>query len=84
MPIIPSEHALVRMRERGATLEEVEETIELGYQQQRQDGQSTFKKCFDYCREHGGVYCHLKHVTVHAIYEHPNWIVKTVIVEYSK
>ncbi len=82
MPIIPSDHARERMRDRGATLEEVEETIELGTQT-KEDGEDVFRKSFDFGRKHDGKYYRLKHLKVYAVFEHPNWIVKTVIVKYS-
>ncbi len=84
MPILISKHALKRMGERGATQEEVEETIELGYQQTKPNNHSVFHQGFDYCREWVGVYYRMKHLTVHAVYESPDWIVKTVIVKWSE
>jgi hypothetical protein len=83
MPIIPSEHALKRMRQRGVTLEEIEETVELGIQRKEADGDDVFRKSFDFCREHNGTYYRLKHIEVYAVFEHPNWIIKTVYVKYS-
>ncbi|MGB8645634.1 MAG: DUF4258 domain-containing protein [Anaerolineae bacterium] len=83
MPIEFSDHALARMIERGATKEEIEETIELGSQESLPNGRSLFRKSFDYHREWNGKYYRLKHLEVRAAYSHPNWVIITVIVKYS-
>ncbi len=82
MPIIHTDHSRARAKQRGATKAEIEQTIEMGAQTVLAD-QSVFKKAFDFCGEHNGKYFILKHVIVRAIWEHPNWIVKTVIVKYG-
>jgi hypothetical protein len=83
MPIVPSKHAKQRMAQRGATQDEVEETVVMGVQSQNSKGQDVFQKSFDFCRYYMGKYYTLKHVKVIAVFEHPDWVVVTVIVKYS-
>jgi len=75
-------HAKERMRERGATEDEVIATVEQGEQIPAKFGRSGFRRNFVFNREWRGKYYRNKQVEVYAVKEGADWIVITIITRY--
>ena len=82
MKIIFHEHALQRMRERGATREEVQDTIRFGEKYKAKYNRVGFRMNFDYKKKWYKRFYNIKQVEVLAVKENNNWIVVTIIVKY--
>jgi Domain of unknown function (DUF4258) len=75
-------HARERMRERGATEEEVSATVEQSEQFPAKFGRAGFRRNFLFDREWHGRHYHTKQIEVYAIQEGTDWLVITVITRY--
>lgn len=75
-------HALERMKERGASREEVIQTIRQDTRSPAKQGRTAFQHTFDYRREWNGTYYDHKEVTAYAVEEGGEWVVITVICRY--
>ena len=74
-------HARIRIAERGATVEEVIETVESGERFPAKFGRTGFRKNFTFGGEWRGRRYATKQVEAYAIEEN-GWLVLTVIVRY--
>ena len=75
-------HACHRMRERGATDEEVESTIGEGERFAAKFGRQGFRRNFQFDAEWQGRRYATKRVEVFAVYEDTDWLAISVIVKY--
>ena len=75
-------HARERMKERGASRDEVKATIEKGEQFPAKFGRSGFRRNFPFDGKWGGRDYGTKQVEVYAIEEGSDWLVITVITRY--
>jgi hypothetical protein len=75
-------HAHERMKERGATEDEVKSAIEEGEQFPAKFNRTGFRRNFSFNGEWRGKYYRTKQVEVFAIQENTNWVVITVITRY--
>ena len=75
-------HAIERMRERGATEEEVRATIEQGERFPAKFGRAGFRRNFSFGRRWRGKHYSTKQVEVYAVEEGDDWLVITVITRY--
>ncbi len=75
-------HAAQRMRERGATYEEVVATVSAGEQFPAKFGRTGFRCNFGFDREWRGQYYRIKQVEVYAVRESGEWMVISVITRY--
>lgn len=82
MPIRFHPHALARMKERGATEEEVSATVEQGERFEARFGRVGFRRNFPFDAEWRGKYYRSKQVEVYAVLEDGDWLVITVITRY--
>lgn len=74
-------HARERMRERGATEEEVRATVEFGERFPVRFGRTAFRRNFPFESEWRGRFCRSKQVEAIAV-EEDGWLVITVLVRY--
>lgn len=82
MAVIFHPHALLRMEERGATADEVIETIEEGRVSHARSGRLKYTMEYAF-RGYRGAYCYSKKkVDVYAFPEEEDIIVFTVVVKY--
>ncbi|MBW1937110.1 MAG: DUF4258 domain-containing protein [Deltaproteobacteria bacterium] len=82
MKIIIHPHALERMRERGATEEEVIITIERGERFAAKYDRVGFRKNFPFENQWREKRYRTKQVEVYAVKENSDWIVVTVLTRY--
>ncbi|MBC7224901.1 MAG: DUF4258 domain-containing protein [Anaerolineae bacterium] len=75
-------HALARMKERGATEEEVRKAVEQGERFDAKFGRTGFRCNFPFDGEWRGRYYRTKQVEVYAVLEDDGWLVITVITRY--
>jgi hypothetical protein len=82
MNIVIHQHALERMKERGATLTEVNDTILNGEKFPAKFNRSAFRCNFTYNDNWNGTFYNNKQIEAIAVNENSKWIVITVIVKY--
>jgi len=75
-------HAKERMKERGATEDEVVATIEKGECFPAKFGRTGFRRNFAFENRRRGKHYHTKQVEVYAVQEDNEWVVITVITRY--
>jgi len=75
-------HAQERMRERGATEDEVRATVEQGEQFPARFGRTGFRRNFPFDNEWRGRYYRTKQVEAYAVREGTYWLVVTVVTRY--
>jgi len=75
-------HARERMRERGATEDEIRATVEQGEQFPAKFGRTGFRRNFRFDSEWRGKYYRTKQVEAYAVREGPDWLVITIITRY--
>lgn len=75
-------HAQTRMKERGASEEEVTSTIEHGEQFSAKFRRAGFRRNFSFNNHWRGRYYKTKQIEAYAVRETSNWLVITVIVRY--
>jgi hypothetical protein len=75
-------HALERMEERGATVEEVKEVVEKGEQFPAKFGRVGFRRNFSFDGKWRGKVYSTKQVEAYAISKGQDWLVITVITRY--
>ena len=75
-------HARERMRERGATEDEVRATVMQGEQFPAKFGHTGFRRNFPFSSEWRGKYYRTKQVEAYAVREGPDWLVITIITRY--
>ncbi len=75
-------HARERMKERGATEDEVKSAIEDGEQFPAKFNRTGFRRNFSFNEKWRGKYYRIKQVEVFAVQEDADWIVITVITRY--
>ena len=75
-------HALNRITERGATLEDVEGTVQHGEQFPAKFGRIGFRRNFSFGREWRGRIYSTKQLETYAVQEGNDWLVITVIVRF--
>ena len=75
-------HARERMEERGATEEEVIETVRKGERSPAKFGRTGFRRNFPFDTLWRGKHYHTKQVEVYAVEEEDKIVVITVIVKY--
>ncbi|MCX8066736.1 MAG: DUF4258 domain-containing protein [Anaerolineae bacterium] len=81
-PILFSQHARIQMRERGATEEEVVETIRTGEEVPAKRGRRGYRRNFQYDRLWGGRHYLTKQVLVIVAEEAERLVVVTVYTFY--
>lgn len=75
-------HAYERMKERGATEDEIKTTIEHGEQFPAKFQRTGFRRNFSFDSEWRGKYYKNKQVEVYALHEGNDWVVITIITRY--
>ncbi|MCD6506285.1 DUF4258 domain-containing protein [Candidatus Poribacteria bacterium] len=75
-------HAKERMKERGATEDEVVATIEKGECFPAKFGRTGFRRNFSFEDRRRGKHYHTKQVEVYTVREDNEWVVITVITRY--
>lgn len=75
-------HALERMKERGATENEVKSTIIQGEQFPAKFNRSGFRRNFFFNSKWRGRHYRIKQVEAYAVQENTDWVVITVIARY--
>ncbi len=75
-------HAYERMKERGATEDEVKNAIEKGEQFPAKFNRVGFRRNFSFNSEWRGKFYRIKQVEVFAVEEDTDWVVITVITRY--
>lgn len=75
-------HAIERMKERGATEEEVIETIKGGEVFSAKFSRSGFRRNFSLQKEWRGIYYNTKQIEAYAVKEDNVWLILTVITRY--
>lgn len=75
-------HALERMKERGATEDEVETTVKQGEQFPAKFNRTGFRRNFPFNNEWRGRYYKNKQIEVYAVMEGVDWLVVTIITRY--
>ena len=75
-------HAVERMGERGATLEEVQAAVEYGEQFPAKFGRTGFRRNFPFDGEWRGKHCGTKQVEAYAVREDRDWLVISLITRY--
>ena len=75
-------HALARMRERGATVAEVRQTVQLGKIAPANFGRSRFRRVFAFNASWNGKFYARKQIDAFAVKIQGGWLVVTVIVKY--
>lgn len=81
MEILFHPHALQRLKERGATKEEVVLTIEEGERFQVKFGRQGFRRNFPFSGKWRGKTYHTKQIEAYVVQE-KGWLVITVLVKY--
>jgi hypothetical protein len=80
--IVFSEHALERMKERGASRQEVRTAVREGESSDARHGRTEFTYTFPFEDEWNGTYYAHKELTVYAADDSGDWIIVTVIPRY--
>ncbi len=75
-------HAAERMEERGATDEEIIETVQHGEQFPAKFGRTGFRRNFRFIGDWRGKRYNTKQVEAYAVQENTDWVVVTVITRY--
>ena len=75
-------HAQERMRERGATEDEVQAAVERGERFPAKFGRTGFRRNFAFDSQWRGKHYGTKQVEVYAVQEDSDWLVITVITRY--
>jgi len=75
-------HAIQRMQERGATLDEVKVAVENGEQFPAKFGRVGFRRNFPFHAEWRGRRYNTKQVEAYAVREGTNWLVISVLTRY--
>jgi len=75
-------HARERMRERGASEDEVGATVEQGERFPAKFGRTRFRRNFPFDSEWRGEHCMAKQVEAYAVPEGPDWLVITIVTRY--
>jgi len=75
-------HALERIKERGATVEEVTATVEGGEPFPAKFGRTGFRRNFPFEKEWHGRFYASKQLEALAVKEEGDWIVITVVVKF--
>ncbi len=75
-------HAQQRMKERGATENEITATLEKGERFPAKYGRTGFRRNFSFDSEWQGKYYRTKQVEAFAVLENDDWLVITVITRY--
>lgn len=75
-------HAAERAAERGASKEEIVQTILSGETFPAKHGRAGFRRNFNFAEEWNGRYFQFKQIEAFAVKEGNNWLVITVIVKY--
>ena len=82
MPIRYHPHALERMKERGATEDEVETTVKQGEQFPTKFNRTGFRRNFSFNNMWRGKYYENKQIEVYAVSESDDWLVISLITRY--
>ena len=82
MKIILHPHALQRAIERGATEEEIFQTVTEGEQFPAKFGRTGFRLNVNFETIWNGHFYHTKQIELFAVFENETWIVITMIVKY--
>ena len=82
MTILFHPHALDRMDERGASLEDVRSTVEHGESFPVKFGRTGFRRNFPFDNHFRGKYYHTKQIEAYAVPEGSDWLVITVITRF--
>ena len=75
-------HAVARIAERGATVEEVEATVAAGERFPARFGRTGFRRNFAFGGSWRGIRYRTKQVEAVAVEEEGDWLVITVLVKY--
>jgi hypothetical protein len=75
-------HAAARMRERGASEEEIAAALREGEQFSAKLGRTGFRRNFSFDGVRHGHRYYMKQVEVFAIWEDDDWLVITIVVKY--
>lgn len=75
-------HALERMKERGATEDEVETTVKQGEQFPTRFNRTGFRRNFSFNNMWRGKYYENKQIEVYAVSEGDDWLVISLITRY--
>ena len=75
-------HARERMKERGATEDEVRATVEQGEEFPAKFGRIGFRRNISFDDEWRGKYYRTKQIEAYAVQEGLDWLVITVIIRY--
>ncbi|MCK5329540.1 MAG: hypothetical protein KAR36_13145 [Candidatus Latescibacteria bacterium] len=75
-------HAKARIKERGATEDEVRATVTQGEQFPAKFGRIGFRRNFPFDGEWRGTYYRTKQIEAYTVREGPDWLVITVITRY--
>jgi len=75
-------HALERMAQRGATEDQVLETVKYGERFQAKFGRSGFRRNFMFEKQWRNRYYKNKQIEVYAVKENNDWLVISVITRY--
>jgi len=75
-------HARERMAQRGATEQEVANTVEAGEQFEAKFGRTGFRRNFTFEKQWRGRYYKTKQVEVYTVREDNDWMVVSVITRY--
>jgi hypothetical protein len=76
------EHALGRLPERGATKEEILQTVQGGEVFPAKYGRTGFRRNFAYGALWRGRHYETKQVEAYAVWENDSWLVITIITKY--
>lgn len=82
MPVRLHPHARQRLRERGATEEEVRQTVEGGEQFVAKHGRTGFRRNFTFNGQWQGRIYASKQIEAYGVLENGDWLVITVIVKF--
>lgn len=75
-------HAEERAKQRGAAINEIEQTVMYGEKFPAKHGRSGFRRNFNFGGKWNGIFYESKQLEVYAVGENGIWIVITVIVKY--
>ena len=75
-------HALERMKERGATEDEVETTVREGEQFPTKFNRTGFRRNFSFSNMWRGKYYENKQIEVYAVTEGADWLVISLVTRY--
>ena len=75
-------HAQERMKERGATEEEIKATIDKGERYPAKFGRMGFRRNFAFSQERRGKFYTTKQLEVYAVQEEGSWLVITILTRF--